>query len=410
MATLTADWPALVPETSAGFKIKSYFVDSVNMARESARRELGEDALLLRSRDAAPEAREQGRYEVVFAVGPMEETAPAPATEHKAHTSLSLPGGRTVKDAAQMCRDSDSLGQLLLATNLSRLLVLSPRLYPLFAQMVSRGFDYPEACSLAAEVQRSGLLDIGDRQLRVSGVIEGQSEAAIESLLLRILGDKLVCDARVGMADGGRRIILLVGPPGAGKTTTLVKLAIHQGLARGRSVALLSTDVHRVAGPDLLRAYAETLDVSFQACSSTGQLVQALEDNSGTDLTFVDTAGYSSSDMQAAADLAHLACERQDIDTHLVLPASAKLADLLQLASRYEIFRPAKLLFTKLDENCSLASLYGAAAGTGKPLSFLTGGPAVPEDIEPATTERVVDLVWGAASGEPRHRRSSLRA
>ena len=398
MATLTANWPALAPETLTGFNIKSYFVDSVSQARESARRELGENALLLRSRDAAPEAREQGRYEVVFAVGPMERTAPVVATERVAEDAPSATDGRTPTDAARASGDSESLGQLLLAANLSQLHALSPRLYPLFARMVARGFEYAEACSLADEVQRSELFGVGDRQLRVAGSIAGKSEAAIESLLLRILADKLVCDGTVGKASGGRRVVLLVGSPGAGKTTTLVKLAIHQGLARGRSVALLSTDVHRVGGADLLRSYAETLGVGFQACSSTGQLVQALEASSATALTLIDTAGYSSSDIESATDLARFTRERQDIDTHLVVSASSKPADLLQVASRYEIFRPAKLLFTKLDESCSLASLYGAAAGTGKPISFLTAGPAVPEDIEPATTKRVVDLLWGGGA------------
>ncbi len=363
MATLTANWPALAPATHAGFNIKSYFVDSVNLARESARRELGENALLLRSRDAAPEARGQGRYEVVFAVGPAEETTPSPETEPAAEVGASAPDGRTEANSGL-----------------------------LFAQMVARGFEYTEACSLA---------------VAASEAIEGKSEAAIESLLLRILGDKLVCDARVGQADGGRRIILLVGPPGAGKTTTLVKLAIQQGLARGRSVKLLSTDVHRVGGPDLLRSYAETLGVGFQACMSTGELVQALKDSSGTDLTFIDTAGYSSSDIHAAADLARFARERQDIDTHLVLPASARQADLLHLACRYEVFRPAKLLFTKLDESRSLASLYGAAAGTGKPISFVTAGPAVPEDIEPATTGQGSRLSLGGRRRASRGTRPS---
>jgi flagellar biosynthesis protein FlhF len=397
MATLTANWPAMVPETSSGFNIKSYFVDSVNLARESARRELGEDALLLRSRDAAPEAREQGRYEVVFAVGPLEETAPPLATEHAAYADSPAPDVRTAMDAAGESGASEGLGQLLLAANLSRLLVLSPRLYPLFTRMVSRGFEHAEACALAAEVQRSGLLGVGGRQLRVPSVVEGKSEAAIESLLLRILRDKLVCDARVGKADGGHQNILLVGPPGAGKTTSLVKLAIQEGLARGRSVRLLSTDVDRVGGAYLLHSYAETLGVDFQACRSTEQLAQALDGGSGTDLTFIDTAGYSSFDIDAAADLARFARERQDIDTHLVLPAPARQADLLQLTRRFEVFRPAKLLFTKLDESSFLTSLYGTAAGTGKPISFLTAGPVVPEDIEPATPDRVAGLVWGVS-------------
>jgi flagellar biosynthesis protein FlhF len=178
-----------------------------------------------------------------------------------------------------------------------------------------------------------------------------------------------------------------------------VKLAIQEGLARGRSVRLLSTDVDRVGGAYLLHSYADTLGVGFQACRSTEQLAQALDGGGGTDLTFIDTAGYSSSDIGAAADLAHFACERQDIDTHLVLPASARPADLLQLARKFEVFRPAKLLFTKLDESCFLTSLYGTAAGMGKPISFLTTGPDVPEDIEPATTGRVAGLVWGG-SGE----------
>jgi signal recognition particle GTPase len=377
-----------------GLNIKSYFVDRIDRARELARRELGEDALLVRARDAEPEARSQGRYEVVFAVNTPESSAADPKRQAPLPRPSSTAEPAVDSDAGSTSKPS-SFSHFLLTTNLSKLLVLSPRVYPLFGELVSRGFDYAEACSMVTEIQRRGLTTGSDGQPRVARVLEGEDRESVRNLLREELEGSVSCDDRIGLAEGGRRVIFLVGPAGAGKTNALAKLAFRKGLARGKTVKLLSTDTRKMGGFELLHSFGEALGISCQGCRTTPELAEALQRAQDSDLVLVDTPGYGARDLGEAADLAGLSRDSHEIDTHLVLPATTKLTDLLHAAGCYEMFRPAKLLFTKLDESCAFADLYRAIARLGKPVSFLATGPSVPEDMESATTERIVDLVWG---------------
>jgi flagellar biosynthesis protein FlhF len=97
--------------------------------------------------------------------------------------------------------------------------------------------------------------------------------------------------------------------------------------------------------------------------------------------------------MDAAADLAILLAEHPEIDTHLVLAATSKPADLTCTVDRFEIFRPSKLLFTRVDETSSFGPAFSEAARTAKPISFLATGQQVPEDLQEAAKARVVELL-----------------
>jgi len=188
-------------------------------------------------------------------------------------------------------------------------------------------------------------------------------------------------------------VVALVGPPGAGKTTALIKLAVTQGLAARRPVVLFSADTCRIAAADQLRSYAALLGVGFELVESISVLDRALRLHGGKELILIDTPGFGAADMEEAAPLAQFLCAHPEIDTHLVLMASLKSADLTRAVERFEIFRPAKLLVTRLDETGSLGAVVSEAARTGKPLSFLSTGQQIPEDLEPATKQRVMDLV-----------------
>ena len=110
------------------------------------------------------------------------------------------------------------------------------------------------------------------------------------------------------------------------------------------------------------------------------------------DLILIDTPGFGPKDMDAAEDLARFLAGRPEIDTHLVLTASARSADLKRVVDRFEVFRPRKLLFTKLDETGTFGPILNEAVRTGKPVSFLAAGQQIPDDLEPATADRILEL------------------
>jgi flagellar biosynthesis protein FlhF len=200
-------------------------------------------------------------------------------------------------------------------------------------------------------------------------------------------------DPSLGQPGMQQRIAALVGPAGAGKTATLAKLAVLCGLTRRQRVQTLSLDTYRIASSEPLRTYAGILGIGFQTLSSHLALEQALARPSPQDLILIDTPGFGPRDLDAAAEVAALFASHPEIEIHLVLPATMKSADLTCAVDRFELFRPSKLLFTRVDETSTFGPAFSEASRTCKPISFLANGQRVPEDIVEATERRVIELI-----------------
>ena len=197
----------------------------------------------------------------------------------------------------------------------------------------------------------------------------------------------------------GPRIVSLIGPPGCGKTTTLVKLAVNYGLAARRPVLLLSIDNYRIAAAEQLRSYAAILGVGFQLVETVPSLAQAIEEHHRKELILIDTPGLSLADTPEYARLSQFLSTREDIDTHLVVSSSMKSADLSRVIDSFEPFGAQRLLFTRLDETGSFGPIFNEAVRTGKPLSFFSNGQRIPEDLEAASKNRLVELLLAGSSG-----------
>jgi flagellar biosynthesis protein FlhF len=194
-------------------------------------------------------------------------------------------------------------------------------------------------------------------------------------------------------------VVALAGPPGAGKTSALVKLAVQYGLTAHKRVQILTADTYRIAAAEELRSYAAILGIGFQILETAGALEQALDEFRQKDLILIDTPGLCRSEMEAADDLATvLAAHRPVIDTHLVLPASMRAADLRRVSEQYSIFQPRKLLFTRLDETETFGPILSRSTRLGIPVSFLSWGQRIPEDLEPASVDRLLDLILASAA------------
>jgi flagellar biosynthesis protein FlhF len=124
---------------------------------------------------------------------------------------------------------------------------------------------------------------------------------------------------------------------------------------------------------------------------NTEALAQAIDSAPADTFLLIDTPGFSAALQQELGDeLATFLRNRQDIDTHLVLTASMAQAELQSTADRFSPFNPAKLIFTRLDETTSTASVISEAARTRRPVSFLCNGHSVPEDILPASKDLII--------------------
>jgi flagellar biosynthesis protein FlhF len=349
--------------------VKSFFAASVRAAMEQAQRELGEDALLLNSRETLPEARHLGEYEVVFGTWP--ET---PAEE----PSEAVPNARVEELHDRIHEIRGMIG----------------RLRPVVAPAPPAAAELGVALALIdAGVERELALDLerGIQRRLKGGAIDITRPHAVPELqtaTIEELSSRITVQPEIG------RITALVGPAGAGKTTTLIKLAIRQCLQKNRPLRLISADTQRIGGADQLRTYANLLGVPFQAVDGSNALAQAIDSTPANTWILIDTPGFSAAlQRELGNDLAALLSRRQDIDTHLVLTASMDRTGLAKTAGRFDNFNPRKLIFTRLDEASSTAAVFSEAARAQKPISFLCRGQSIPEDILPASKEPIVDAL-----------------
>jgi flagellar biosynthesis protein FlhF len=357
-------------------RIKSYFARSVEEAVGQARQEMGPEAMLVNSRRASPEARHRGEYEVVFAL-----TDPRGA--ETAEAAAAPPPDRLAHEVAELRKQLEGMRRTLTRSAMAPASGC-PEGAAAFANLTANDVSPDLARELvqAAEIRASKWRP-GTASMPAVDAVEFQS-ALTEELRSRVT-------VQPNLGRGKQpAITALVGPPGAGKTTTLVKLAVNYGLTSRRPVGLLTTDTYRVAAAEQLRAYASILGVAFQVADTLGALAQSLEEQNGKDLILIDTPGLGPADLDHGADLARFLSTRSDIDTQLVLSASMKSADLTRVIDAYEIFRPQRLIFTRLDETGSAGPIFNEAVRTGKPLSFFSHGQRIPEDLTAASREWLV--------------------
>ena len=378
-------------------RLKSYFAGTVESAMARAREELGPDAMLVQSKKATAETRHIGQYEVVFALADPEPAQdPPPAT---AFTDL-FAGER---GPVQKISSSDTAIQKLSAELAALKQKIEGIAFPAQPRSAQNAIAAPPSVppppsALDNAVKRLIELDVDEA---IAAEIARDAAASGNGVdgLRKSLESRIKADATLGVSNAPRCVVALVGPPGAGKTTALVKLATRYGLSARKSMHLISTDVFRVGAAEQLRLYASILGVGFQAVETPLALAQSLEEHRRKDIVFIDTPGWANRDIPEIRDLGAYIADDPGIDVHLVLPVSNRACDIARITERYEIFRPAKLMFTRLDETARYGPIVNECLRTGKAISFVSTGEQIPEDLEPATSANIADLFLGREPG-----------
>jgi flagellar biosynthesis protein FlhF len=374
-------------------RLKSYYAQSVDAAIRRARLELGEDAMLLEARPAPPEARHLGGHEVVFALperqsetGGQQFAAP---THPPVGVDPAVQGAKATRGGSDARVDVEALAaavthSALLSASLGGA-TLSPDLVALYCALCASDFTAAMAREIVEHLV-GGVVRDG-----VGRVDTQSSHKAIREFLSRQLRTEPVISRRHAERQSGPRAVAFVGPPGAGKTASLVKLATRWGMPTSRSMLLVSVDNYRIAGAEQLRHYAAILGVGFREIERPSALAGVLKDAEGMGWVWIDTPGFGPNDKEAMAEVAEALAANDCIDVHLVLPATMRSTDLAGVWDCYSCFRPNSLLVTRLDETSSFGGVWAAARCTRLPLSFLATGQRVPEDIQPASATELLE-------------------
>ena len=199
-------------------------------------------------------------------------------------------------------------------------------------------------------------------------------------------------------AKSGPRVIFFIGPTGVGKTTTIAKIASRFRVDEKKKIVLLTADTYRIAAAEQLRTYANILEVPFRIIYSAEEMEKALQDFYAYDYILVDTAGHShQNDSQKDNMIQFIHCldDKAEKEVFLVLSATTKYKDLVSIADAYREMTEYKLIFTKLDETTTLGNLLNLKLHTGAPLSYVTCGQNVPDDIENFNPQKTVKQLLG---------------
>jgi flagellar biosynthesis protein FlhF len=205
----------------------------------------------------------------------------------------------------------------------------------------------------------------------------------------------LRCTGGIRTSSARRKVIALIGPTGVGKTTTIAKLAANFKLRAGLTVGLVTVDTYRIAAVEQLRTYAEIIDIPMKIVSAPREMSRVLDEMSNLDLVLVDTAGRSPADALQLQELKSILAEGPVDEVHLVLSLSASTRSLVNTARQFGGVRTTSMILTKLDESPGLGQLLGALPDLPYPISYLTTGQNVPDDIEPAVAARLSRLILG---------------
>lgn len=203
---------------------------------------------------------------------------------------------------------------------------------------------------------------------------------------------------KLELTGGQPKVVFFIGPTGVGKTTTIAKIASKFKVDMGKRVAFLTADTYRIAAAEQLRTYANILDAPLSVVYEAEELNDAVERVKDYDLILVDTAGFSHKNQEQKDDMKQLLNSLDpsyDKDVFLVLSATTKYKDLVQIADSFHEIADYKLIFTKLDETASYGNLFNIHMYSGAEMSYVTTGQNVPDDIEVFRTQKIVKQLLG---------------
>lgn len=205
----------------------------------------------------------------------------------------------------------------------------------------------------------------------------------------------------IDLSGNKPKVLFFVGPTGVGKTTTIAKIASKYKVEYDKKVAFITADTYRIAATEQLQVYANILDAPMSIVYTQDEMNDAIAKFAEHDLVFVDTAGFSHKNEKQRNDMKALlggVNEEYNKEVYLVLSATTKYADLLDIVDSYREIADYKLIFTKLDETTTYGNLLNIKLYSGADLSYTTNGQNVPDDIEVFDTQKIVKKLLGGNS------------
>lgn len=362
-------------------QVRTFRAPTVREALAQVKKALGPDAVILGTRtiSSGPLGALVGKTAVEITAAPPETPTRAPRLG-----GTGPAGGRRVSvqqragSSAAGKRDRPGAGPPVIGQ--PNPLEVPGELYPYYLKLVQNEV----AAELAAELIRQAVAVEPNAQRRPEALRRAMREAIAR--LVPLAGG-------VELPHGEMRRVALVGPPGAGKTSTAAKLAAHFKLRERRRVGVLSIDMHRMATHAELGRYAKLIGVPFETAQTVTGLRDARRRLEGVELVLIDTPGVSWRDRGRFVRLAALLRSADAHEVHLVLPASMSSEVQRRCAEQFAPLGVSRVALTRVDELIGCGAVLNAMSRLSWGLSYLCDGQTVPSHLQEACSERLAELV-----------------
>jgi len=361
-------------------QIKKYIASNYSEALASIKREMGSDALILTTRSIRDHSKWNGggasKVEITAAIDPATSNIEGGTKVMAPETTLEFSSFNN----AEVEPDIKSLMYSLLSqTERAQSLGIKNHQLDLFSQLVKNGLNEKIIAKVFSKIPLTG---------------ENGSAVSLKDKFIQTMNGVIVCKGGVTSNGSPPKKVILVGPTGAGKTTTVSKIAADLIYRQKKKVALVSLDTFRVGGIEQLQIYGDIMGVPVETAQDRPGLKECMKRHSDKDVVLIDTMGRCHRDHNYSTQLSKVFEGLGEIETHLVLSV---VSNEKQFMESYKQFSPLginRVLFTKIDEGLNFGSMVNFSLRTRLPLSYLTTGQRVPEDLEVAAQDRVIRLIF----------------
>ncbi|MBY8912176.1 flagellar biosynthesis protein FlhF [Bacillus sp. YC2] len=349
-------------------KIKKFTAASMQEAAKQIKKELGNDAVILNSKQVKKRKwlglRAEQAVEVIAVLDrDVREAKKTPPNigEGKKKTEMT--------DTVQTIQPPQQAPNQSTSYDLSHYKEVLP-------EPLKKAERLLDKAGLTDQMQKTVLSELLNSSIAAGDLTEENVVVKLQELLAEKLPSKDRWQEGIQS-----KYVVLFGSTGAGKTTTLAKLAASSMLAEHKKIAFITTDTYRIAAVEQLKTYAELLQAPLEVCYSKEECLKAQAKFAEYDHVFIDTAGRNFKEEQYITELQEMIPFESGLQSFLVLSASSKYEDMKQVLTRFSDVPVNQFIFTKTDETASLGSVYQVLTESRIGAAFLTNGQNVPEDI-----------------------------